>query len=206
MMQTSAVIHVVDDDESLRTAVSRLLRAAGYQTREYASATEFISVLESLHELGCILLDVRMPGASGPDLQVELARRGVHLPIVFLTGHADVGMTVRAFKAGAVDFLTKPVNKEALLDAIGTALRLAEVLRNRQARVESVRTALATLTAREREVFDHVVAGKPNKQIGRELGISERTVKAHRGKVMEKMGAGTLVELVRTAEVLTAAD
>ena len=203
MTETISVVHIVDDEESLRTAVSRLLRIAGHQTREYASATEFMDQRGSGAEPpGCILLDVRMPGASGPDLQDELARRGVHLPIVFLTGYADVGMTVRAFKAGAVDFLTKPVRKEALLDAIGSALRRAEDLHARQCRVAVLRSALATLTAREREVYEHVVAGKPNKQIGRELGIAERTVKAHRGKVMEKMGAGTLVELVRTAQSL----
>ena len=202
MMQTSAIVHVVDDDESLRTAVARLLRAAGYQIREYASAMEFMRSSAAGAETGCILLDVRLPGSSGPEMQAELARRGVQLPIVFLTGHADVGTTVRAFKAGAVDFLTKPVRKELLLDAIGSALRRAAELHVRQSRVEVARTALATLTAREREVYEHVVAGKPNKQIGRELGISERTVKAHRGKVMEKMGVDTLVELVRTSEVL----
>ena len=202
MMQTSSIVHVVDDDESLRTAVSRLLRAAGYQTREYASAMDFLRNQGLAAEPGCILLDVRMPGSSGPELQAELARRGVYLPIVFLTGYADVGTTVRAFKAGAADFLIKPVRKESLLDAIGSALRRAASMQAKQDRVEVARAALATLTAREREVYEHVVAGKPNKQIGRELGISERTVKAHRGKVMEKMGAATLVELVRTSEVL----
>ena len=202
MMQTSSMVHVVDDDESLRTAVSRLLRAAGYQTREYASAMDFLRNQGSDAEPGCILLDVRMPGSSGPELQAELARRGICLPIVFLTGYADVGTTVRAFKAGAVDFLVKPVRKESLLDAIGSALQRAAYMQVKQDRVELARAALATLTAREREVYEHVVTGKPNKQIGRELGISERTVKAHRGKVMEKMGADTLVELVRTSEVL----
>ena len=202
MMQASSIVHVVDDDESLRTAVSRLLRAAGYQIREYASAMEFMRSCGSSAEPGCILLDVRMPGSSGLEMQAELARQGIRLPIVFLTGHADVGTTVRAFKAGAVDFLTKPVSKDLLLDAIGSALRRAAQWQVRNSRVEVVRTALATLTVREREVYEHVVAGKPNKQIGRELGISERTVKAHRGKVMEKMGVDTLVELVRTSEAL----
>jgi RNA polymerase sigma factor (sigma-70 family) len=195
----------VDDDESFRTALSRLLRAAGYEAREYASATQFLSA-ERTRESGCILLDVRMPGANGLDMQEELALKGNRLPIVFLTGYADVTTSVRALKAGAVDFLTKPVRKEALLDAIDTALRIAGDRHDKQSRLQVLRAAHETLTAREREVYEHVVAGKPNKQIGRELGISERTVKAHRGKVMGKMGVGSLVELVRAADLLVAGD
>ena len=203
--QPGAVIHIVDDDESFRTALSRLLRAAGYEAREYASATQFLSD-SGPREPGCVLLDVRMPGTSGLEMQEELALNGNRLPIVFLTGYADVTTSVRALKGGAVDFLTKPVRKEALLDAIGTALRIASDRHDRQCRLQVLRAAHETLTAREREVCEHVVAGKPNKQIGRELGISERTVKAHRGKVMGKMGVGSLVELVRAADLLATGD
>ena len=205
MTQSSAIVHVVDDDESFRTALSRLLRAAGYEAREYASATQFLCN-GAAGEPGCILLDVRMPGAGGLEMQEALALKGVRLPIVFLTGYADVTTSVRALKAGAVDFLTKPVRKEALLDAVASPLRIAGDRHDKQCRLQVLRAAHETLTAREREVYEHVVAGKPNKQIGRELGISERTVKAHRGKVMGKMGVGSLVELVRAADLLATGE
>lgn len=204
MTQPGAVVHIVDDDDSLRTALSRLLRAAGYEAREYVCATHFMAE-GGASEPGCILLDVKMPGASGLDMQEELALSGNRLPVIFLTGYADVTASVRALKAGAVDFLTKPVRKEALLDAVGTALRIAGDRHDKQCRLQVLRAAHETLTARESEVYEHVVAGKPNKQIARELGISERTVKAHRGKVMGKMGVGSLVELVRAADLLATA-
>ena len=188
-MSSTVLIHVVDDDESLRMALLELLAAAGFQARGYASTGEFL-----LHPVpdgpGCILLDVRLPGPSGLDLQAALQRQGVALPVIFLTGHADVPTSVRAMKAGAVDFLEKPVERDTLLDALRRALE-------RTARDEAHRHSirLAVLTPREREVFDRIVAGKLNKQIADELGIGLRTVKAYRAQLMEKLGVASAAEL-----------
>ena len=194
-------VHIVDDDESLRTAVSRLLRAAGYQVRTYASAGEFaLARAEDLH--GCLLLDVRMPGPSGLDLQASLTRHAEALPIIFLTGHGDVPMSVRAMKAGAVDFLTKPVQRAELLAAIETALARDASTRASRERLRTCRERRDSLTAREREVFTRVTQGQPNKQIAAELSAAERTVKAHRAQVMKKMGATSLAELVQIADDL----
>lgn len=193
-MSEAPLIHVVDDDDSLREALLDLLGAAGLEARGHASTGDFL-----LHPLpgrpGCVLLDVRMPGPSGLDLQAAMQRQGVTLPVVFLTGHADVPTSVRAMKAGAVDFLEKPVARETLLDAVQRALAID--LEQRAARAEVQRQAahLAVLTTRELEVFDRVVAGKLNKQIAAELGVSLRTVKAYRAHLMEKLGVATAAEL-----------
>ena len=184
-----SVIHVVDDDETLRVALTRLLNAEGYEVRTYASAGDF---LLQKPRSGCVVLDLQMPGPSGLELQQALS-----LPIVFLTGHGDIESGVRAMKAGAVDFLTKPVEPAALLKAVQAALaRHAE-----QENLDRARTRYEALTARERSVFEHVVAGKANKEIARALGISERTVKMHRAQVMEKMQAGSVAELVRLVTI-----
>jgi FixJ family two-component response regulator len=197
-MSPTPLIHVVDDDESLRAALLDLLDAAGFEARGYASTGEFL-----LHpppdRPGCVLLDVRMPGPSGLDLQAAPQRQGVALPVIFLTGHADVATSVRAMKAGAVDFLEKPVSRDTLLDALQRAL--ARDAGERTARDEAHRQSmrLAMLTPREREIFDRIVAGKLNKQIADELGIGLRTVKAHRAQLMVKLGVTSAAELGRLA-------
>ncbi|PWB74216.1 MAG: DNA-binding response regulator [Holophagae bacterium] len=200
-MSTRPLIHVVDDDESLRTALLRLLGAAGYEARGYASTGEFL-LDPPPDRPGCVLLDLRLPGPSGLDLQQALARRGLPLPVVFLTGHADVASSVRAMKAGAVDFLTKPVEREVLFEAVERALE--RDARQREARGEAavLRERFASLTPREREVFEGITAGKLNKQIAGELGMAERTVKLHRAQLMSKLGATSAAELGRLAERL----
>lgn len=205
-MKTAAVterqiVHVVDDDESLRTAMSRLLTAAGYAVRTYASAGEF-ALARNGEISGCVLLDVRMPGPSGLDLQDSLARNADPLPIIFLTGHGDIPMSVRAMKAGAVDFLTKPVESAALLAAVELALRRGAEAQSERRNVRAWRERWESLSPREREVFERVTVGQPNKQIAGEIEAAERTVKAHRARVMEKMGAASLAELVHIAEQL----
>jgi RNA polymerase sigma factor (sigma-70 family) len=197
----SPTIHVVDDDDPLRTALLRLLNAAGFAARGYTSAGEFL-LQPPPDGPGCLLLDVHLPGPSGLELQAALEHHTVTLPVVFLTGHGDVEASVRAMKAGAVDFLTKPVDKDTLLEAIGRAL--ARDSGNRAAREESerLRARFAALTPRERDVFDRVVAGKLNKQIADELGIAERTVKSQRAQVLAKLGVDSAAELGRLAEQL----
>lgn len=200
-VETSPLIHVVDDDDALRTALLRLLAAAGFEARGYASTGAFL--LEPPPDRpGCLLLDVRLPGPSGLELQAALKRQGNALPIVFMTGYADVSSSVRAMKAGAVDFLAKPVERAALLDALQRALERGA--RERAARDEELhlRTRFASLTPREREVFDGVVAGKLNKQIAEELGIAERTVKAQRAQMMVKLDADSAAALGRLDERL----
>lgn len=199
--QPKSIVHVVDDDESLRTAVSRLLRAAGYEVRGYATAGDFSLALAD-DFTGCVLLDVRMPGPSGLDLQAALTRSGRDVPIIFLTGHGDIPMSVRAMKAGAVDFLTKPVQRAALLAAVKTALEREAATREERAQLRAWRECLESLTPREREVFDRVTAGEPNKQIADELGAAERTVKVYRAEAMRKMGAASLAELVQISVAL----
>ena len=195
------IIHVVDDDEPLRIALVRLLRVKGYEVRTYASAGDFLITPPS-EAPGCLILDLQMPGPSGLALQDALERSAVTLPIVFLTGHGDVASSVRALKAGAVDFLTKPVEPDVLLAAVAIALARDDKLRASRAGVAVARSRWATLTEREREVFEHVVAGSLNKVIAGELGITERTVKAHRHEVMAKMGARSVAELVGMAHLL----
>ncbi len=201
MNQKNPIIHIVDDDDSFRTAVTRQLRAAGHDVCSYASAGEFL--LAGWSDMpGCVVLDVCMPGPSGLDLQEAFARESVALPIVFLTGQGDIPMSVRAMKAGAVDFLTKPVQRQLLLNAVRNALARDEKGRKERERAAALRARFETLTPRERDVFTGVTAGKANKQIARELGASERTVKAHRAQVMEKLQVASLAELVHLADRL----
>jgi len=196
---TSPVIHIVDDDVSFRTAVARLLQASGYEVALYESARQLLEKPLDL-EPGCLLLDVRMPGLSGPELQARLANTENTLPIIFLTGHGDIRMSVRAIKAGAEDFLSKPVSRKTLIEAIQRALVRQEEARERNLRLGSLRALVATLTPRESEVFALIVRGKLNKQIAHELGTSERTIKAHRHAVMQKLKVASLAEAVSIAE------
>jgi FixJ family two-component response regulator len=194
------LVHVVDDDASFRTAIERRLKKAGYTVATYSSAQHLLDRLPSESELGCILLDVRIPGLSGPELQSRLSDLGSTLPIVFLTGHPDVPTTVRTIKAGAEDFLTKPVSSDELLRAIERAIAHHEAGRGLKSKLDVVRAHVATLTPREREVFDLVIRGQTNKQVANALGTTERTIKAHRHRVMEKMQVRSLAELVSVAE------
>jgi len=193
-----ALVFVVDDDASVRKSLARLLKAAGYEAETFASVRDFLA--RRPHDGPCCLvLDVRMPGLTGLDLQEALRAAGQRLSIVFITGYRDVPVSVKAMKGGAVDFLTKPVDEETLLGAIQQAVARTLADRRQQARVTEIRNRIATLTPREAAVFALVVTGMLNKQIGSELGIAEKTVKVHRARVMEKMRAGSLAELVRLA-------
>jgi FixJ family two-component response regulator len=197
----TAAVHVVDDDASFRTAVGRHLRAAGYQVFTYAAAADLLAQLP-LAAPGCVILDVKLPGMSGPELQQRLNECGASLPIIFLTGHADIPVSVRAIKAGAEDFLIKPVAGHLLLDAIERAIASHQAGQGHGGDIAALRALFEQLTPREREVFQLVVHGKLNKQIAHELYITERTVKAHRQSVMEKFKAHSLLELVFAAESL----
>jgi FixJ family two-component response regulator len=194
----AAVIHIVDDDASFRSAVGRLLRTSGYNVALYDSAAQLLDKLPGAGP-GCILLDVQMPGLSGPQLQDRLVELGSALPIVFLTGHGDIPTSVRAIKAGAEDFLSKPVPKERLLEAIERALARYQETKQEHDRLIALRALMAALTPRENEVFALVVRGKLNKQIAYVLGTTERTVKAHRRQVMQKLQVQSLAELVSIA-------
>ncbi len=204
-MISTPTIFVVDDDRSFLTAVSRLLRAAGYDVRTFVSATEFLEFAHT-EAPGCVLVDLHMPGPSGLDLQVALAKAERPLPVIFLTGQGDIPTSVHAMREGAEDFLTKPVKKEILFHAIERALARDARERSARATLREWRARYDTLTPREREVMELVVAGKLNKQIASELGTVERTVKAHRAQVMEKMQVTSVAELVRAAGVLFGRD
>ena len=195
-----ARVHIVDDDDSFRTAMARRLKNAGYEVAVYPSAQDLLDRLPDENEPGCILLDVRIPGLSGPELQERLSELGSTLPIVFLSGYADVQTTVRAIKGGAEDFLTKPVSSEDLFAAVERALAHQLAARGPRDKLDSVRAHIAKFTPREREVFELVVRGNTNKQVGKILGATERTIKAHRHRVMEKMQVQSLAELVSLAE------
>jgi FixJ family two-component response regulator len=203
MTEPTPTIHVVDDDDSFRTALTRLLRAAGYEVRGYTSAGAFL-LTKMGNSPGCVVLDVRMPGPSGLDLQEAIGGRDEALPVIFLTGQGDIPMSVRAMKAGAVDFLTKPIQRAALLAAVHTALGRDAENRAARGKGNALNAHYEKMTVRERAVFALVVAGKLNKHIASELGISERTVKSHRAQVMEKMHVTSLAELVHIADKLQA--
>ncbi len=200
-MNDKPLIHVVDDDESLRSALLGLLRAADFDAQGYASTGEFL-LHSPPQRPGCVLLDLRLPGPSGLDLQAALPGKGIHLPVVFMTGHPDVASSVRAMKAGAVDFLEKPIERQPLFDALQRALERDALQRAAREEERTLRERFALLSAREREVFDRVVAGLLNKQIADELGIAERTVKAQRAQLMDKLGVGSAGELGVLAERL----
>jgi FixJ family two-component response regulator len=201
MSEADAMIFVVDDDASMREALQRLLRSVGLQVTTFASAREFLQH-RGADVPGCLVLDVRLPGLSGLDLQHELAAAQIDLPIIFMTGYGDIPMTVQAMKAGAVEFLTKPFRDQDLLDAIQHALERDRVAWHRRAALAAVRQRYDRLTPREREVMRLVVAGWLNKQIAADLGTSEIMVKVHRGQVMRKMQAASVADLVRMAAQL----
>ncbi|GEO40523.1 FixJ family two-component response regulator [Skermanella aerolata] len=197
----SPVVFIVDDDRSVREALSALFRSVGLRVELYGSAMEFLNGRRS-DAAGCLVLDVRLPGLSGLDFQTQLAASGIHLPIIFMTGHGDIPMSVRAMKAGAVDFLAKPFREQDMLDAVAAAIECDARRRRDSEALSSLKSMLSSLTPREREVLEHVTSGLMNKQIAALLGLSEITVKIHRGNLMRKMGARSLADLVRKAEAL----
>ena len=205
MSEETPVIFVVDDDESIRRSLRRLFQVTGFRVEEFASAQDFL-VRKRPDELGCLVLDMRMPGMTGLALQEALQAAGLNIPIVFLTGHGDVPTSVRAMKGGAVDFIEKPFDNQVLLDTVRRAIGLHRAARQEEAELGEIRDRLASLTPREREVLAGVVAGSLNKQIAQRLGVTERTVKAHRAQIMEKFGVASVAELARLVERVDIAE
>ncbi|WP_085028773.1 response regulator transcription factor [Ensifer aridi] len=199
-----AIVYIVDDDEALRRALERLFRSVSLETRSYGAAREFIDA-QRPDLPGCIVLDVRLPGINGLEFQAQLGDLGINLPVVLITGHGDIPMTVRAMKAGAVDFLPKPFRDQDMLDAVSTAINRDRSRRAAEDLAAGLRDRFATLSMREREVMMLATSGRMNKQIAGDLGLSEVTVKIHRGAAMRKMGARTLADLVRMADALNLA-
>lgn len=195
------LVFVIDDDASMRAAIARLLHAIGLTVRTFGSAREFLST--RLPDIpACVVLDVRLPGLSGLDLQREMVERGIHVPVIFITGHGDIAMSVQAMKAGAVEFLTKPFRDQELLDAVRSGIHRDREGRKERTELAALREGLSHLTRRERQVMALVVAGLLNKQIALRLGTSEKTIKIHRSQVMRKMRADSLAELVRMSQKL----
>src|SRR6202046_3582750 len=201
MKEAESIVFVVDDDAAVRDSVQRLIASVGLRVETFGSTREFLDSKRP-EAPSCLVLDVRLPGASGLELQRDLTAANVHIPIIFITGHADVPMTVRAMKAGAVEFLTKPFRGQELLDAIQEAIARDRVAWHERVKTSDLRARYGTLTAPEKEVLQLVASGLLNKQVGAELGTSELTIKTHRGRVMQKMGADSLADLVRMAERL----
>jgi FixJ family two-component response regulator len=195
------VIYIIDDDEALRGALDSLLRSVDHETRAFGSVRQFLDA-RIADAPGCIVLDVRLPGMSGLDFQSQLSDLGIQLPVILMTGHGDIPMSVRAMKAGAIDFLSKPFRDQDMIDAVSAALERDRQRRASEGGIAQMRERYATLSPREQQVMVLVTAGKMNKQVAGDLGLSEITVKIHRGSAMRKMGARTLADLVRMAEAL----
>lgn len=202
VMTEEAIVHIIDDDASLRSALDSLFRSTGLATRLYESVPAFMESPLDANTPGCLVLDVRLPGTSGLDFQQNLEGLGIRLPVILMTGHGDIPMTVRAMKAGAIDFLSKPFRDQEMLDAVSAALEADKRRRSESGKLDSLKSLYATLSPRERQVMALVSAGKLNKQVAGDLDLSEITVKIHRGAAMRKMGAKTLADLVRMAEAL----
>ena len=201
VVESEAIVFVVGDDPSMRKALSNLFRSVGLRAEVFGSARELLE--SELPEVAsCLVLDIRLPGPSGLDFQAELAKANIQIPIIFMTGHGDIPMTVKAMKAGAVDFLTKPFRDQDMLDAVAIAIERDRTRRKDEKIVAELRAVFETLTARERDVLALVASGLMNKQIAAEIGLAEITVKIHRGHIMRKMGAKSLADLVRMAEML----
>lgn len=201
MIEPAPIVVVVDDDPSFRRSLRRLIRSSGIDVQTFASAEKFLASKRP-DVPTCLVVDVRLENGNGIELQRQLARAGIHVPIVFITGHGDIPMSVEAMKGGAVEFLTKPFHPQNLLKAINEGIKRSSVTRHAESKLTELRGRYESLTRREREVMSRVVAGKLNKQIGSELGTSEKTIKFHRGHVMQKMAVASVAELVRAATIL----